>query len=107
MNPFHEYRWQDHVVRPGWWKLDFLLAAVSICVISATFEADGGSDRALMSSDRPRAAPCDSGERAYQAEPADLSNEGSPLTGRCAQHGGARWTPPSDHRESGLNGPSS
>jgi hypothetical protein len=107
MNPFHEYRWQDHVVRSGWWKLDLLLAAVSICFISATFEADGGSDRVLASSDRPATAPCGAGERARQAETADLSSEDLPLTERCAQDDRPRWKPPSDGRETELNGPSS
>jgi hypothetical protein len=106
MNPFHEYRWQDHVVRSGWWKLDLMLAAVSICVISTTFDAEQGSDRALASSDRPRSAPCDAGEGMPRAEIADASKKDALLKSNCAQHGDAREKPSSDAKNAGRGGPS-
>jgi hypothetical protein len=95
MKPFNEYRWQDHVVRPGWWKLDLLLAAVSICVVSAPFEAERGSDRVLASSESPRSAPCNTGETEPGAEIADPSEEDAPPNGNCAQHGDVGWGAPS------------
>jgi hypothetical protein len=58
---FEEYRWQEHAVRRGWWKLDAVLAAISICVISAGFEAETGTDRTLAASESGRCATARTG----------------------------------------------
>lgn len=106
MKPFSEYRWQDHVVRPGWWKLDLLLAAVSICVISATFEAERGSDRVHASSEPPRSTPCNTGESEPGAEIVDLLERDALLNGNCAQQGDVGGRPSSDAKFAGPSEPS-
>jgi hypothetical protein len=107
MTPYYEYRWQNHVVRSGWWKLDLMLAAVSICVISAPFEGERGSDRVLASPDRPRTAHCDAGERELRTEIVGPSKKDLRLNGNCAQHRDARGRPSSDVEGTGPSGPSS
>jgi len=58
MDGFEEYRWQDHVVRPGWWKLDMLLAAVSIGAFALTFDTGVGGDREIAAREAAQSAHC-------------------------------------------------
>jgi hypothetical protein len=107
MNPLHEYRWQDHVVRSGWWKLDLLLAAVSICFIFLAFEAEHGSDRVFASADRSRGTPCEANERSPRAEIVGPVKKGAQPNRDCVQHGDMRWRPSFEIKDAGPNAPSS
>jgi hypothetical protein len=96
MDRFDGYRWQDHAVRPGWWKLDLVLAAVSICVISATFEPDVGADLATTALESPQTPRCKADKERVVA---DRSCEDPEIA--------REWMPSSHMRHVAPAGPSS
>ncbi len=95
---FGEYRWQDHVVRPGWWRLDVLLAAVSISIATVTLEPGAEGNRATAARETAKNAQCQPDAQAAEVLRFDKPCESKGLVGS---------SPAAGARKNDFAGPSS